>query len=283
MRRKYCSTRVLTQATLITSKEDGIMKNNNKTSAGVLQKIFKSGVVSWIIIIGIWWLGSLAYDEYFLPSPPETVTSMGTLVENGTLWQDIIASFGRIFKGWLLAAVIGVPLGLAVGNFRPVRWLVEPILSFFRFVPAVALTTLFLMWFGVGEESKVALIFYASFFPIFVNTIAGVASVDKSLIEAASCMGAKKVKVFFTVVVPSAVSNIFTGVRLGLGSSITCVVAAEMLVGSDGLGYLINSSKLYYKTGWAFAGIVTLAVIGFALDRILLAIGKNRLKHYGVK
>ena len=96
-------------------------------------------------------------------------------------------------------------------------------------------------------------------------------------------MGAKKLRVFFTVVVPSAVSNIFTGVRLGLGSSITCVVAAEMLVGSDGLGYLINSSRLYYKTGWAFAGIVTLAVIGFAADRILLAIGKNRLRHYGVK
>ena len=260
------------------------MKNNNNSSSlGVVQKIFKSGVISWIIIIGVWWLGSLAYDEYFLPSPPETVTSMITLSESGVLWLDIAASFGRIIRGWVLAALVGVPLGLLVGNFKPVRWLVEPILNFFRFVPAVALTTLFLMWFGVGEESKVALIFYASFFPIFVNTIAGVASVDKSLTEAASCMGAKKLRVFFTVVVPSAVSNIFTGVRLGLGSSITCVVAAEMLVGSDGLGYLINSSRLYYKTGWAFAGIVTLAVIGFAADRILLAIGKNRLRHYGVK
>ncbi len=258
-------------------------KSNNGSSLGVVQKIFKSGVISWIIIIGVWWLGSLAYNEYFLPSPPETVSSMATLSESGVLWLDIIASFGRIIKGWVLAALVGIPLGLLVGNFRPVRWLVEPILNFFRFVPAVALTTLFLMWFGVGEESKVALIFYASFFPIFVNTIAGVASVDKSLTEAASCMGAKKLRVFFTVVVPSAVSNIFTGVRLGLGSSITCVVAAEMLVGSDGLGYLINSSRLYYKTGWAFAGIVTLAVIGFAADRILLAIGKNRLRHYGVK
>ena len=259
------------------------MDNKKTTPRGVARRILKSGVLSWIIIIGIWWLGSLAYDEYFLPSPPETVTSMGTLVQNGVLWQDILASFGRIFKGWLLAAAVGIPLGLLVGNFKPVRWLVEPILNFFRFVPAVALTTLFLMWFGVGDESKVALIFYAAFFPIFVNTIAGVASVDRSLTEAASCMGAKKIRVFFTVVVPSAVSNIFTGVRLGLGSSITCVVAAEMLVGSDGLGYLINSSKLYYKTSWAFAGIVTLAVIGFAMDRILLIIGKHKLKHFGVK
>ena len=140
-----------------------------------------------------------------------------------------------------------------------------------------------LQWFGVGEESKVALIFYASFFPMFVNTIAGVASTDKQLVEAASCMGAKKARVFFTVVVPSAVSNIYTGIRLGLSSAIICVVAAEMLVGSDGLGYLINSSKLYYKTSWAFAGIVTLAVIGFAADRILQFIGKKKLKHFDVK
>lgn len=95
--------------------------------------------------------------------------------------------------------------------------------------------------------------------------------------------GQKKARVFFTVVVPSAVSNIYTGIRLGLSSAIICVVAAEMLVGSDGLGYLINSSKLYYKTSWAFAGIVTLAVIGFAADRILQFIGKKKLKHFDVK
>ncbi len=245
--------------------------------------ILKCGVISWAIILVIWGLGSLAYDEYFLPSPQETIDGLAVLISNGTLGTDILASLSRVFKGWLLAILFAVPLGLLIGNFKPVRWLVEPILSFFRFVPAIALTTLFLMWFGVGEESKVALIFYASFFPIFVNTIAGVVSTDPSLVEAASCMGAKKLRVFFTVVVPSAVSNIFTGIRLGIGSSFTCVVAAEMLVGSDGLGYLINSSKLYYKTNWAFAGILTLAVIGFIADRILQYIGKKALSHYGVK
>ena len=275
---------------------------NNKTKSSAIQKILKCGIISWVAIIALWGIGSLKYDEYFLPSPKETIDSMKELIKDGTLWGDIVASVGRVIKGWLLSIIFAVPMGLIVGNFRPVRWLVEPILSFFRFVPAIALTTLFLMWFGVGEESKVALIFYASFFPMFVNTIAvfvliaaetvgvwfvntiaGVASTDKQLVEAASCMGAKKARVFFTVVVPSAVSNIYTGIRLGLSSAIICVVAAEMLVGSDGLGYLINSSKLYYKTSWAFAGIVTLAVIGFAADRILQFIGKKKLKHFDVK
>ena len=250
---------------------------------GVAAKILRSGVISWIIVLAVWGLGSLNYDEYFLPSPKETLDSMVVLIQNGTLFADIAASAGRVVRGWLLAVVTGVPLGLLVGSFRHVRWLVEPILSFFRFVPAIALTTLFLRWFGVGDESKIALIIYAAFFPIFVNTIAGVASTDSSLIEAASCMGAKKLRVFFTVMVPSAVSNIFTGVRLGLSSSIICIIAAEMLVGSDGLGYLINSSKLYYKTGWAFAGIVSLAVLGFIADRLLLLIGRKTLRHFGVK
>jgi NitT/TauT family transport system permease protein len=256
-------------------------KKKHKINVG--RVIFRSGLISWIIILLVWWLGSLQYDEYFLPSPKETLDGIVVLVNNGTLWADIAASAVRVIRGWLFAILLGVPLGLIAGSFRTMRWLVEPVLSFFRFVPAIALTTLFLMWFGVGDESKVALIIYASFFPIFINTIAGVASADSSLIEAASCMGANKIRIFFTVMVPSAVSNIFTGIRLGLGSSIICIVAAEMLVGSDGLGYLIQSSKLYYKTSWAFAGIVSLAILGFAADRILLLIGRKTLKHFGVK
>ena len=242
-------------------------KIQHKNSIGV--KILKSGVISWIIILVIWGLGAMNYDEYFLPSPDETYTSLVALIKEGRLQADILASISRVLRGWILAVLAGVPLGLVVGSFKTVRWLIEPILSFFRFVPAIALTTLFLMWFGVGDESKIALIIYASFFPIFVNTIAGVASTDGSLIEAASCMGAKRIRIFFTVMVPSAVSNIFTGIRLGLSSSIICIIAAEMLVGSNGLGYLINSSKLYYKTSWAFAGIVSLAIIGFLADRLL--------------
>lgn len=197
------------EKTEIHSENDRALKKREKS---LPQTILRSGIISWIIVIGVWGLGSLAYDEYFLPSPKETLDSLITLISNGTLIADIIASLGRIVKGWLLAAIVGIPLGLLVGNFKPVRWLIEPILSFIRFVPAIALTTLFLMWFGVGEESKVALIFYASFFPVFVNTIAGVATADQSLIEAASCMGAKKIRVFFTVIVPSAAAYIFTGV-----------------------------------------------------------------------
>jgi NitT/TauT family transport system permease protein len=246
-------------------------------------KFLRCGVLSWILVIAIWAFGALQYDEVFLPSPLETWNSLVKLIADGTLWADIVASVSRVAKGWGLAILTAVPIGLLVGHFRRVRWLIEPILSLFRFIPAIALTSLFLMWFGVDDKSKVALILYASFFPILVNTIAGVLSTDPSYLEAASCMGAGRLRVFFTVIVPSAVPGIFTGIRLGLSSGIICVIAAEMLVGSDGLGYLINSSKMYYKTAWAFAGIVTLALIGFLADRILQWIGCTFLKHFGVK
>lgn len=258
---------------------DSVQKNKTVLPGRLIQ----TGAVSWIIVFTVWGLGSLAYDEYFLPSPYETIVSFQKLWGDGTLQADILASVGRVLRGWALAVAAGVPLGLLVGSFKPVRWLVEPILNLFRFVPAIALTTLFLLWFGVGDKSKIALILYASFFPIFINTIAGASSTDRSLIEAAECMGASRIKIFFSVIVPSAVPNIYTGVRLGLSASIICIIAAEMLVGSDGLGYLINSSRLYYKTGWAFAGIVSLALMGFLADRFLQFTGRRVLKHFGVK
>ena len=211
--------------------------NTKKTGSWDLPlKVIKTGIVSWLIVFLFWGLGSLQYDEIFLPSPAETWTAIKELVSNGTLWAHIAASVNRVLKGWGLAVVIAVPVGLVVGHFKPIRWIVEPILSLFRFIPAIALTSLFLMWFGVDDTSKVALILYAAFFQVLVNTIAGVVATDYSLMEAASCMGASRLRVFFTVVLPSAVPNIFTGIRLGLSSSIICVIAAEMLVGNDGLG-----------------------------------------------
>ena len=254
-----------------------------KKEISIVERILKIGIFSWIIVFAAWSFVGYKYDEIFFPSPIETWNALLKIIRDGTLGADIIASLRRIGKGWGLAILFGVPIGLATGHFKPVRLLVEPVLSLFRFIPAIALTSMFLIWFGVDDKSKVALILYAAFFPIFVNTIAGVVTADKSLVEAASCMGAGKLRVFFTVIVPSAVPNIFTGVRLGLGSSIICVIAAEMLVGGDGLGYLIQSSRMYYKTAWAFAGIFTLALIGFVLDRLLYFIGKKTLKHFGVK
>ncbi|SHO47727.1 ABC transporter permease [Anaerocolumna xylanovorans] len=268
------------------SKEKHTDGNKNEPKfylKGILKYSARGGWLSWLLILVIWQLVSLSYSDYFLPGPISVVRNFGELINNGVLWTDIVFSVERAGKGWITGIVMAVPLGLLIGNYEKVRWLAEPFLNFFRFVPVLALTSLFLMWLGVGEESKIALITYATFFPMLINTIAGVGSTNKILVEAAQCMGASKLRVFLTVVVPSSIPFVFTGIRLGLSGSILCVVAAEMLVANNGLGYLIYSSRLYYKTEWMFVGILTLGVLGFSADRLITFLGRRFLKQYGVK
>ena len=120
----------------------------------VLQKIIKSGVITWIILIAIWGVVSLFYAETFFPSPIETFNGFEEIFLNGKLGEDFKISMTRVLIGWIRALVIGVPIGLLIGSFKLFSWFIEPVINFFRFVPAIGFLTLFLMWFGVGEESK---------------------------------------------------------------------------------------------------------------------------------
>ena len=254
-----------------------------KKTDTLITKILKSGVITWVLLLAIWAFGATFYTDDFLPGPLVTLKGAAKLIADGTLGKDIIVSLGRVMKGWLLGIAFAVPAGLIIGNFKVAKYIFEPFVNFFRFIPAIGFITLFLLWFGVGEESKVALIFYAVIFPVMINTIAGVRSVDPALIEAAESMGAGTARKFFTVILPSAVPNMFTGIRLGLSGAIICIVAAEMLASSEGVGYLIYTSRMYYQTDWIFTGIFTLGVIGLIADKLLRFIGKKFLYRFGVR
>jgi NitT/TauT family transport system permease protein len=138
------------------------------------------------------------------------------------------------------------------------------------------------MWFGVGEVSKVALIIYSASFPILINTIAGVASINETSIQAAQSQGASQLQVFFTVTVPASVPHMFIGLRLGLSGAIISIVAAEMLAAQNGIGYLIYTSRIYFKTEWIFVGIFTLGLTGYMCDKLLRLFGRVVLKRYGI-
>lgn len=259
------------------------MKKQQSKAVRIALAVLSSGVLTWVLLLAIWRFGSLFYSDDFLPGPLVTLSGAAELVSDGTLWTDIVVSLSRVLKGWLLGIVFAIPAGLCIGNFKWVGSIFEPFLNFFRFVPAIGFITLFLLWFGVGEQSKTALIFYAVIFPVTVNTIAGVRSVDHALVEASESMGASAARTFFHVVIPSAIPNIFTGVRLGLSGAITCIVAAEMLAASEGVGYLIYTSRLYYRTDWIFTGIFTLGLIGLLADQLLRFLGKRFLYRFGVR
>lgn len=246
------------------------------------QFLIKSGIVTWVLLIVIWQIASLFNSPDFLPSPWKTLQGLIEIVRKGDLWEDIVISMKRVTIGWFRGLIIAIPIGLLVGRFKVIRWLAEPFINFFRFVPAIGFLTLFLMWFGVGEESKLVLITYATVFPVAINTIAGVAGIDPVKYQAAQSLGASPVQLFFTITVPGSIPNIFTGIRLGLSGAIISIVAAEMLAASEGLGYLIYTSRLYYRTDWIFVGIVTLGIIGFALDKILRKLGNSLFRYYGI-
>ncbi|MDR1425225.1 MAG: ABC transporter permease [Azoarcus sp.] len=244
--------------------------------------LLRTGVVTWLIFLAIWASIAPFYPPAFFPGPLETLAGGKEILLDGTLVRFSLISLERVLTGWLLGILIGAPLGILIGRVRLLRQLIEPFVDFFRFIPAIAFLTLFIMWFGVGEQSKIILIMYATCFVVIINTAAGVLSIPPGRVSAARTLGASEWRIVWHVIVPECVPYVFTGVRLGLGSAFTAIVAAEMLAAREGVGYLVFTSRLYFRTDWILVGIVTLGLLGYCSDRALRGFGKVVLKRYRV-
>ncbi|MBR4760788.1 MAG: ABC transporter permease subunit, partial [Lachnospiraceae bacterium] len=147
----------------------------------------------------------------------------------------------------------------------------------------LALITLFLMWFGVDEGSKIMIILYGTVFTVAVNVIAGILSMDQMRIYAARILGMSEMEIFTLVVWPQVIPYAFTGARLGLGGAFGAIVAAEMVAAQEGVGFLIYNSRLYFRTDWIIAGVITLGLMGFLSDKFFRALGNRFLGRFGVK
>jgi NitT/TauT family transport system permease protein len=222
------------------------------------------------------------YSATFFPGPIETMLGAWELLADGTLLKFSLISLYRVFKGWMIGSLVAVPIGILIGRSGFVKQLAEPLVDYFRFIPAIAFLTLFIMWFGVGEKSKVILIVYNTCFIVIVNTASGVLSIEPHRIQAARTLGTGEFQILLYVILPECVPYIFTGVRLGLGSAFTSIIAAEMLAAKEGLGYLIFTSRLYFRIDWILAGIIALGLLGFLTDRLFRAFGRIVLRRYGV-
>ncbi|MGC4026287.1 MAG: ABC transporter permease [Mesorhizobium sp.] len=235
------------------------------------------------IIIGlvVWEIAARFFiDPFFLP--PVSSIFMGTveLVERGLLFNHIAISMFRILTGFILGSAVAIPLGLIIGTNLTVRQIFDPYIHFLRFIPALALTTLFLVWFGVGEVSKILLVMYSTGFVVVMNTATGVVTTHRNKILAAQTLGASRWQIFWLVTVPAAVPSIYIGMRIALAGSFLVIVAVEMLAAESGLGYLIWTSKLYFRIDWMFVGIFLLGVLGLASDYSWKLIGRHLLGRY---
>lgn len=227
------------------------------------------------ILVLVWGLVSLRFHVTVFPSPLESVQEAARLLSNAELFQHTGASLFRLFLGFALGSALAIPVGFGMGLFLFVRRMMEPITEFFRFIPAIALVVFALIWFGIGEASKVFLIVYNAFFTVAMNTEAGVAHVLPNRMRAVQSLGGGRWDTFRLVVVPSVVPYILTGMRLGMGRSFATIVSAEILAANSGLGYLIYSSREYSKMDTVVVAIVLLGALGLLADRLFRGLARR--------
>jgi NitT/TauT family transport system permease protein len=219
----------------------------------------------------------------FFPPPLDVARAFVQSVGDGTLITHVGMSYFRILTGWVVGCALAIPLGLLAGRSAWLRRAVEPFIEFFRFIPPIAFITLFLIWFGLGEISKVLLIVYTSLFVTFINTMTGAMGVEPEKLRAAQCMGASRRQTFVHVVVPATVPHIVTGIRLALGNAFMTVVAAELVAAQSGVGHLIWNSRLFAQTDFVFVGIITLGLMGFAANWLLRRVVRQIAFRYNVQ
>jgi len=236
-------------------------------TAGVQR--FCTYILGFASLFLIWHVcSSWIMPSVLFPTPWKVILKAIELAEDGTLWEQASASLGRIAAGFAGGAAIGIPVGLAIGSFPLVRRLLEPYTEFLRFIPATALITVAVIWFGIGETSKIFLIIYTTVFIVIINTAAGVSAVAPNKVRAARSLGADAAQVFFFVALPATVPYILTGMRLAMANSFVTIVAAELVAANNGLGRMIWDSRMYMLVDQIFVALVVLGFLGFTADRL---------------
>jgi len=224
--------------------------------------------LGFVSLFVIWHLASVYVVRSVLFPPPDVVWRKGILlVKNGVLLEHLAASIQRILIGFLAGSLLGIPIGLVMGSFRSARKVLEPYTEFLRFVPAVAMITVAVIWFGIGEASKIFLIIYTTIFIVILNTAAGVAAIAPNKIRAAQALGATRAQIFLHVALPATVPYILTGMRLAMANSFTTIVAAELIAANEGLGKMLWDGRMFMLVDDIFVSLVTLGLLGFAVDR----------------
>lgn len=214
-------------------------------------------------------------DATFLPSFSTVLGAWWDLLVGGQLLENTQASLARSLAGFGLAVAGAVPLGLLIGWYKPVSTLLSPLLEVFRNTAALALLPVFVLLLGIGETSKIAIVFYACAWPILLNTISAVGGVDPTLLRLAKSMNLNGFRLFQKVILPAAVPTVFTGIRLAGAVSILVLVAAEMVGAKAGLGYLINASQYNFAIPQMYAGIITISAIGVLFNQVLVGLERR--------
>ncbi|RXZ80044.1 ABC transporter permease [Paenibacillaceae bacterium] len=212
------------------------------------------------------------------PTPLKIWESLLRLHNSGILWSNVFISIQRVVYGFVIGAGLGFLLGLLVGFIRLVEKTIDPTVQMIRMVPHLAVTTLFVLWFGIGETSKILLIAKGSFFPLYINTYLGIRNVDAKYFEVAKVLGFSRIKQIVRLVIPASLPNIFLGIRLSVSVSWLGLVVAEIMGSTSGIGYLMMDARAMGITSNVFVGIFFFAVCGKISDSLIVGLERRLLK-----
>jgi NitT/TauT family transport system permease protein len=237
------------------------------------------GIASFALAIGIWSLLSYTgvatalgfanlHNPFFLPSPGTVAKSLYNLFAHEGFAGDVWASTRRIGAGFLLSCAIGIPLGIAIGSFRVIQAFFEPIIAAVRYMPASAFIPLLIIWFGIYEKEKIAVIFIGVFFPLTLLIADVSANVPRELVNIAYTLGASRWKVFWRVLLPASWPGIVDNMRIGIGWAWTYLIVAELVAASTGIGHVILYASRFLQTEKIIAGIVTIGILGLLTDAL---------------
>jgi NitT/TauT family transport system permease protein len=238
-----------------------------------------------LLLLAVWHFSTAGRPGSLIPPPYDvwqelrdlTIGGVNDDAYSGTLYVHLLASVSRVYGGFALALIVALPLGMLIGRVPVIRQLVDPTLQILRPVPVTAWLPLAMIIFGVGPRSAVFLVFLGAFYPMLVNTIFGVRSVEPRLFEAAAMLGCRGSAQFFRVVLPAALPSIFTGMRLGLGFAWVVIVVGEMTGVQTGLGAIIMEARELSRTEIVISGMIVIGVFGFLSDQLIMLIGRRLL------
>lgn len=259
---------------------DSAQSPSRGIAAGIRSIAMFQNVLPIGILLLCWELASRTIPDLrlLLPSPTDTAIAAAELVKTGVLQRDIFESLRRVFVALFVASVVAFPMGLLIGMSKSAAWLLEPIFGFFRPIPPLAWIPLSIVWFGISESQNIFIIFLGAFFPILVNTIQGVREVDQQLVRAAKTLGANRLAIALTVLLPAALPSMFVGFRVGVGIAWMALVAGELVAASSGLGFLISQGRMLFRPDFIIVGMVTIGMIGLILDGAVRLLQRSVMK-----
>ncbi|MER5441429.1 ABC transporter permease [Streptomyces sp. NPDC002790] len=241
------------------------------------RRLLRSGTVRtlgpFVPVVALWWLLAEfeVFPRSFFAGPGEVVTTLGGLLEKGILPGYLSDSLTRLAYGVGFGLLIGLPLGFAVAMIGPLRRFFWPILLFFQAIADIAWLPIVIVWFGFSLTAVTFVIVYTIVFPLMLSVVAGVEQVPRELVRAARSLGAGRWRVFVEVIVPGSLPSVAGGVRTGLGYGWRALVAAEIIVGTSGIGYMMFDARRVGDISQVFLGMVVLGALWYALDALILA------------